>query len=186
MSLYISNNSKDVAFYYLVAKLRNDEYQRLYSSITEIAQHWGGIPIDDIHCTLHSLMGNTDPSALCNVVSRYCSTHAPFYFEFTGVVQAESPWGDRIWLMINKTDQLYKTHRDIGVLAQGLSLVRYPTEDWKPHMKILILPKGSRSIQEDDLFAQISVRKVQITTLELTLRVGATEWETIAQFELKP
>lgn len=88
--------------------------------------------------------------------------------------------------MINKTNQLYKIHRHIGALAQNLSSVRYPTEDWKLHIQILSLPEGRRSILEDDLFAQIPDRKVQITTLELTLRVGATKWERIAQFEFKP
>jgi hypothetical protein len=64
-------------------------------------------------------------------------------------------------------------------------LVGYPTEDWQPHIKVLTLPLTATSIPKTELFDQLLAETLQITSLELTRRVGEEKWETITEFELR-
>jgi hypothetical protein len=183
--LQLSRNPKEFSSYYLIARPKYEEYKHLYSLITDVACQCDGTPIKDVHCTLQAFKGKTNTLTFSELVGQYCSTLSQFRFEFTGIMNAQNPLSRRIWLMINKTHQLEKIHRDVGLLAHRLSLVGYPTEDWQPHIKVLTLPLTATSIPKTELFDQLLGETIQITTLELTRRVGEEKWETITEFELR-
>ncbi|MEC4887101.1 MAG: hypothetical protein SAL70_38190 [Scytonema sp. PMC 1070.18] len=172
--------------YYLVAKPDEHEYYKIYNLIEKIAKTCGGSPIQDLHFTLQSVRDVCDTTSLVNSIQKYCTTLKSFEVRFLGMARMSGCPIDRIWLMVETTPQLKAIYQNIATMSRKLNLKSYPypVDEWKPHMKVVLLPNHTAPIQDNLLYKTAKDLKFLLRNIELTRQVNESHWETVSTFKI--
>jgi GGDEF domain-containing protein/2'-5' RNA ligase len=184
--LSVNHNEVKSSTYYLVAKPEEQEYCQIYNLIKKIAETCGGSPIEDLHFTIQSVRDVSDITTLVNSIQECCSQLNSFEVKFTGVARMSAASIDRIWLLVENNPHITALYQNIAALSQKLNLKSYPypVNEWKPHMKAVLLPNDTAPIKDNTLFKRAENLNFRLKNLELTRQVDENKWETVCNFTI--
>jgi hypothetical protein len=60
----------------------------------------------------------------------------------------------------------------------------YPVDEWKPHMKVVLLPNHTAPIQDNLLYKTAKGLNFWLRNIELTRQVNENSWETVSTFKI--
>ncbi|MBD2168929.1 GGDEF domain-containing protein [Calothrix membranacea FACHB-236] len=183
----IADSSLELSTCYLIAKPEVYDYQKIYPLVDKIAAACGGSPIKDLHCTIQSIRDVSDISTLIDSIQKYCRSLLSFEIEFSGMARVSAYTSDRIWLLANGTSTIKEIYQNIANISNKLNFktYSYPVDEWKPHMKVVLLSKNAAPINEIPLSEITNHFKFVVKKLELTRQIGDDKWETIYTFDIK-
>lgn len=182
----VNNNGVKPSTYYLVAKPEEQEYCQIYNLIKKIAETCGGSPIEDLHFTIQSVRDVSDITTLMNSIQEYCTKLSSFEIKFAGMARMSAASVDRIWLLVETNPHITALYQNIAAMSQKLNLKSYPypVNEWKPHMKAVLLPNDTAPIKDNALFQTAQNLNFRLKNLELTRQVDENHWETVCSFKI--
>ncbi len=187
MNHMIAMPAQHSSSYYLIVRPDQHEQQLLLDFAGQIASPLGGQRIDDLHCTIQSFNGDVSVSDLSRVIEAYCRTLRRFDVAFERVARVNTAnLPGRLWLLVRKSQQLMSLYHDLMQIGGKLSLhtYPYPVEEWRPHMKIVVLPQDTPPTPADSAFGLALDIKFRVQKLALTRQVGPYTWEDVAEYAI--
>ncbi len=139
------------------------------------------------HLTIQSFNGDVSVSDLSRVIEAYCRTLRRFDVAFERVARVNTAnLPGRLWLLVRKSQQLMSLYHDLMQIGGKLSLhtYPYPVEEWRPHMKIVVLPQDTPPTPADSAFGLALDIKFRVQKLALTRQVGPYTWEDVAEYAI--
>jgi GGDEF domain-containing protein/2'-5' RNA ligase len=180
------SNSKHPPMF-LIARPQDCEYTQLFLLAKEIAKVSGGTAIEDLHFTLQSMREVIDLQILIKNLHDYCSTLTPFRVNIASIARINlNNQPGRIWFMMQKTPALSNIYAYVLDISKTLGFQPYlfPVDEWKPHMKAVVLSRISPPTTANPIFEQLDL-SFMVDHLELTAQIGVDEWKVLERFEIK-
>jgi GGDEF domain-containing protein len=174
----IADHQIQLSTCYLIAKPEVNDYQKIYHLVDQIAAACDGSPIQDLHCTIQSIRDVSDLTTLIECIQEYCSKLLPLEIEFLGMARVNAYMSDRIWLLVNPTAELKEIYQN------NLQSYSYQVDEWKPHMKAVLVSSNTAPIHESPLFQATQDLKFVVKQLALTRQISEEQWEIIHTFNI--
>jgi hypothetical protein len=88
--------------------------------------------------------------------------------------------------MMQKTPALSNIYAYVLDISKTLGFQPYlfPVDEWKPHMKAVVLSRISPPTTANPIFEQLDL-SFMVDHLELTAQIGVDEWKVLERFEIK-